>query len=183
MGRVAAFLVVLAVLAVGLSFIIGNGFVGFVTAVVIAVGGPLAFARFEGRKRRGRPPHWKGYVSFYEVSLQDRFPGISSRRRTGGFGGNGLSSGKCRVDREGIHWTSGGWATPSTTIAGNFDLPWSRIESGRAFALARKVPGLGGGIELVLADCEGTISGEFLGSVSGLSVAIEAGVRAQSQSS
>jgi hypothetical protein len=180
MVKVTAFIGALFVLVIVLAIISGNGLVGFILAGVVLVGGPLAYARIEGRNRHRKTPDWSGYVSFYENDLRDRFPDIRPRRDVGGIGRKGLSSGKCRLDQQGIHWKSGGWITPQTRIAGTFALPWSRIESGRAFALGGKVPGLGGRLELVLADGEGTISGEFLGSISGLTSALDAGVKAGS---
>jgi hypothetical protein len=180
MAKVAAFIGASFVLVIVFAIISGNGLVGFILAVVILAGGPLAFARIEGRNRRTETPDWSGYVSFYENDLRDRFPDIRPRRDVGGIGRKGLSSGKCRLDQQGLHWKSGGWATPQTRIAGTFELPWSQIESGRASALRGKVPGLGGGLELTLVDGQGTIRGEFLGSVTGLTNALDAGVTASS---
>jgi hypothetical protein len=179
MGKVVAFLGALLVLAIALTIISGNGLIGFICAAVILVVGPLALARIRGRNRHKKTADWSGYVSFYESDLRDRFPHIRTHRDGGGIGRKGLSSGKCRLDQQGIHWKSGGWATPQTRIAGTFDLPWSGIQSGRAFALGGKVPGLGGGLELVLADGRGTISGEFIGSITGLTRALAAGQEAR----
>jgi hypothetical protein len=176
MAKVAAFIGALFVLVVLLSLIFGNALIGFILAGIVLVVCPLAFARTRGRNRHRHRPDWSGYISFYENDLRDRFPDIRPRRDVGGIGRKGLSSGKCRIDTQGLHWKSGGWATPQTRIAGTFDLPWSRIESGRAYSLTGKIPGLGGGVELVLVDGEGTISGEVLGSVKGLTEALEAGV-------
>jgi hypothetical protein len=180
MSRLAAVFCVFAAIAAGLSYAFHDPAVGFIVAGVITLGGPLAFARIEGRNRPQAPsPHWRGYVSFYEESLRDQFPDIRARRAVGGIGRKGLSSGKCEFDQLGVHWKSGGWATPQTRIAGTFDLPWSRIASGLAYSLPGKVPGLGGGVDLVLTDSDSTISGRFLGSVEGLNKAIQSGVQSQ----
>src|SRR5580658_2670935 len=142
MSRIVVALAVFLALALAFSFAFHNGPLGFVVAVVVVVARPLAYARIEGRSRRsGHTSRWTGYASFYEDDLKGRFPDIRTRRSAGGIGGNGLSK-------------SGGWATPQTKIAGSFHLPWSPIESGRAFVLSGKVPGLGGGLELRLVNGE-----------------------------
>ena len=41
-----------------------------------------------------------------------------------------LTSGKCEIRKNGIHWRSGGWATPQTEVSGAFDLPVVSSRSG-----------------------------------------------------
>jgi len=69
---------------------------------------------------------------------------------------------------------SGGWATPQTEVSGSFDLSWWSVDSAEATRLPGKVPGLGGRIALTLSEGRGVLEGEFLGSVKGLSQALDA---------
>jgi len=149
---------------------------------VIAAGCPLTYARLAGRSRKpSKGIYWRGYVSFTEVSLladKEQFPDIRWRKRSGGFGRSGLSSGKCAIRDDGITWRSGGWATPQTEVSGTFDLPWAAVEAAEAYRLPGKIPGLGGGVALRLSDNRGAVEGEFLGSVRGFSEALELSRRA-----
>jgi hypothetical protein len=181
MRKVLLFLGVFAVIAIGLGVIL-HSILGFFLGVVIVVGGPISYARFAGRGRTpSRGLYWRGYVSFMEPALvtdRELFPDIQSRARTGGWGRKGLSSGKCEIRNTGIHWVSGGWATPQTEVSGSFDLSWWSVDVAEATRLPGKVPGLGGRIALTLSEGRGVLEGEFLGSVKGLSQALDALSRA-----
>ena len=91
----------------------------------------------------------------------------------GGFGRSGLSSGKCEIRDKGVSWRSGGWATPQTEISGTFHLAWSVVDAAQAYPLPGKIRGLGGGVTFKLSHDKGTVEGQFLGSVSGMSKALE----------
>jgi len=167
-------------LALGLSLVL-HSILGFFLALAIVVGGPLGYARFTGRGRKpSKGLYWRGYASFYEATLLDKelFPDIRYKKRAGGWGRKGLSSGKCEIRNTGMHWLSGGWATPQTEVSGSFDLPWSMVDAVEATRLPGKVPGLGGRIALTLFDDRGVLDGEFLGSVKGLAKALDASSRA-----
>ena len=183
MRKVLFFLCVFAVVAIGLTLLL-HSILGFFLGVALVVGGPLGYARLTGRSRRpSKGLYWRGYISFMESSLTNRqlFPNIQFQERTGGWGRKGLSSGTCEVRNTGIHWLSGGWATPQTEVSGSFDLPWSAVDAAAATRLAGKFPGLGGRVVLTLADDAGVLEGEFLGSVRGLSKALDAAGRAGGQ--
>jgi hypothetical protein len=149
--------------------------VGALIALVVVVGGPLLVARFVGRERSSSGSlYWRGYVSFAESSLGNRrmFPDLHRHSRIGGWGRRGLSSGKCEIRDSGIAWRSGGWATPQTEVSGTLDLPWSAVEAFEAHRIPGKLPGLGGGFTLKLSEDEGVITGEFFGSLRGISRAL-----------
>lgn len=179
MRKVAAFLGVFVVIAIGLTVIL-HSIAGFFLGLTIVVCGPLGYTRATGR---GRKPsnglYWRGYVSFVEDNLTNRelFPDILRNKRSGGWGRKGLSSGKCEVRDTGIQWRSGGWATPQTEVSGTFDLPWSAVDVASVSRLSGKLPGLGGGITLTLSGDRGVVKGEFLGSMKGLSEALDASSR------
>ena len=122
MRKVLFFLCVFAVVAIGLTLLL-HSILGFF------LGSPSWSARWvirglTGRSRRpSKGLYWRGYISFMESSLTNRqlFPNIQFQERTGGWGRKGLSSGTCEVRNTGIHWLSGGWATPQTEVSGSFD--------------------------------------------------------------
>jgi len=173
--KVAAFLTCLLVLAISFTIVTGNGLVGFVTAAALLTIVPLAWARGTGRSRThsGSEDWWHGYVSFQESYLlnHDVFPGIVARKDVGGLLRKGLSSGKLRITPDGIRWRSGGWATPQTRIKGEFYLPWSKVGAFKVWKMGGKIPGLGGGIEVNVLGVDHPLTGEFLGSVKGISEA------------
>src|ERR1700686_2756167 len=97
MRKVFLFIAVFSLLGLGLALILHNALAVFLGPLIVA-GCPLGYARLVGR---GRKPsmglYWRGYVSFTETSLladRELFPDIRRRKRSGGFGRSGLSSGK-----------------------------------------------------------------------------------------
>ncbi len=181
MARIVLFLAALA----GVAFLLGPGLgpelIVFWAALVVVAGILLARARIAGRRRpQTGDPYWRGYVSFTGSSLSDRhrFPDLRPRGRAAGWGRKDLGSGRCEFTQAGIRWKGGGWTTPQSRIGGTFQLPWSDVQAGKAFALPGRFPGLGGGLELTVSDGV-TLSGEFVGSVTGVARAIESGLRSR----
>ena len=69
---------------------------------------------------------------------------------------------------------SGGWATPQTEVSGSFDLSWWSVDSAEATRLPGTSPASGAETRSTLSEGRRVLEGEFLGSVKGLSQALDA---------
>lgn len=180
MGKILLYGIVYFFTGIFFGIATHNPIAAQVMTFILLVGIPLGYARLKGRRRLPFGGlYWCGYVSFMESSLADKelFPNIRRIRSIGGLGRKGLSSGKLKIYGDGLHWKSGGWATPTTKMAGTFHLPWTAIGEVDVHTIFGKISALGGGIELELNDDHGVLQGEFLGSRKALADAIEAARR------
>jgi hypothetical protein len=175
MQRLTLYMFVTFGLALGLSLVFDSR-VGIYVAATFVLVCPIVYARVVGRRRvPSAGLYWRGYVSFEEASLENvpSFPNIHRHERIGRRGRRRHSSGRCELRDDGISWQSGGWATPLSAISGVFHLPWSAIDGVDVYRLPGKLPGVGGGVNLRLTANRGAIRGEFIGSLRGMSEAVE----------
>jgi len=158
--------------------------VGIFVAIIMLGVATVTHMRFVGRRRSpSKGLHWRGYVAFEAAPLVTNellFPDIHRLRPIEPDDQRIFSPGRCEMRDEGLSWRCRGYFLVRTrVISGAFCLPWSAIEEAEAHRIPGKLP-FGGAFTLELSGNRGVIEGEFLGSLRGLSKALELSRRAPS---
>jgi hypothetical protein len=165
-----------------LGYLLFGGNVGIFVGLVMLLVATVAPIRFLGRRRSpSKGLYWRGYVAFEAAPLvinERLFPDVHRLGPIGLGGRRIVSSGRCEMREEGLNWRCHGYFLVRTrVISGAFCLPWSAVERAEAHRIPDMLP-LGGAFTLELSENRGVIEGEFLGSLRGLSEALELSRRA-----
>lgn len=157
--------IILAVLAYVVVREPGTGF-GFIAFLIVVALSVFAVTFLVGRRRAHESgAYWSGQIAFSEDGFgnSELFPGIVRTPRPV-LGRQGLSGGRLYIREDGVYWIAGSWATPRSEISGKFHLAWSDVETADVSRIPFKVNFLGGGLTLEMANGQGELYGEFLGS-------------------